>query len=111
MNKTPTERLAHLLEVEKTALLTGDFDTINAIMPEKEALAAEFDSANAADLSALSSALIRNGTLLAAAKDGVSAVLTTLQNQRNARMSLSSYDSKGNATTIAQPERGTERRF
>jgi hypothetical protein len=59
----------------------------------------------------LASALARNSTLFAAAREGVGTVLTTLNQQRAARTTLSSYDSSGKATQISQPKRGTERRF
>ncbi|MCF2871618.1 flagellar protein FlgN [Octadecabacter sp. G9-8] len=111
MSKTVTDRLARLLDAEREALLKGDFEAVEALMPEKEALANSFDETNAANLRLLSAALLRNSALLVAAKEGVSTVMTTLKKQRDARMTLSSYDSHGNATKISQPTRGTERRF
>lgn len=111
MGERAVDRLAHLLEVEKAALLSGDLQAVGTLTAEKEALAAGFENGTPGELRALSSALERNGVLLAAAKDGVSTVLETLRQQRDARMSLSSYDSSGKATKIEQPARGTERRF
>lgn len=111
MSKSAVQRLAHLLEVERTALLAGDFETISALVPDKEALASNFDGANAGELRALSASLARNEELLVAAKDGVSTVLSTLRQQKEARQTLSSYDSNGKATTITQKPSETERRF
>lgn len=111
MSKRAIERLGHLLEVERTALLAGDLEAVGALSTEKEALSAGFEKANQHELRAISHALTRNGALLAAAKDGVSTVLATLKQQRVARNSLSSYDSSGKSTTISQASRGTERRF
>ena len=111
MSKRAVERLSRLLDMEKAALICGDLEAVAALVPEKEALTAEFEGASTTELRLLSAALLRNGELLTAAKEGVSTVLTMLSQQRAARMSLSSYDSNGKATEIGQPVRGTERRF
>ncbi|HCP81627.1 MAG TPA: hypothetical protein DIT67_08550 [Octadecabacter sp.] len=105
------ERLARLLEVERLALLDGDFDAVSGLVAEKEVLSSQFNEANAAELRLLSSALARNSSLFAAAREGVTTVVTTLRQQHAARTSLLSYDSSGKATQISQPERGTERRY
>lgn len=111
MTKRAMGQLTHLLEVERAALLKGDFETVGALIPEKEALSTQFEDAGAADLRLLAAALAHNSTLFAAAREGVGAVLATLNQQRAARTTLSSYDSSGKATQISQPTRGTERHF
>ncbi len=111
MSKRAVSQLAHLLEVERAALLKGDFETVVALVAEKEALATQFEDAGTAELHTLSSALERNSALFSAAREGVGTVLKTLREQRAARTTLSSYDSSGKATQISRPERGTERRF
>ena len=111
MTKRAIDRLTHLLEVEREALLKGDFESLGALIEEKESLATQFDEANAAELRLLSTALAHNSILFAAAHEGVTTVVTTLRQQRAARTTLSSYDSSGKATQISQPERGTERRY
>jgi len=111
MSSRAIQRLRRLLEVERAALLDGDLDAIQDLAAEKETLVSEFTSVNSHDLGQLSGALARNGALLSAAQEGVSQVLTTLRNQREARETLSGYDSTGKATTISQRQHGTERRF
>lgn len=111
MSRRAVERLAQLLEVERKALLSGDFEELNALTEEKEALASQLEGASARDIHAVSAALKRNGEMLAASLEGVSTVLATLAQQRAARESLSSYDSGGNATRISSTSGGTERRF
>lgn len=111
MSKRALDRLSQILEIERTALLAGDLDAIDALCAEKEEIAATFDDSDGRDLQAISGALARNGALLAAARDGVTTVLTTLKDQRTARSTLSSYDSTGKATTISKTPHGTERRF
>lgn len=111
MTTRAIDRLTHLLEVERAALLLGDLEAVGALAEEKEALATSFEGTQSDDLAALSGALERNGALLAAAQQGVSTVLATLRNQRAARESLSTYDSAGKAKTIGQASQGTVRRF
>jgi hypothetical protein len=110
MTKT-VERLSRLLEIERTALLEGDFEKIGGLIEEKEALSTQFGNANAAELRLLSMALARNSTLFAAAHEGVANVVATLRQQRSARTTLSTYDSAGKATKISQTKSGTERRY
>lgn len=111
MSNSAAQKLARLLEVERAALLKGDFAAVGDLIEEKEALAAQFNDTNARDLRMLSTALAHNSALFAAARDGVNTVRSTLEKQRQARNTLSSYDSSGKATQISQPERMTERRY
>lgn len=111
MSKSVVDRLSHLIMIEREALLAGDLDAVGALAEEKEGLAQALEKVNSAELQALSSQLDHNGRLLAAAREGVVAVLTTLKNQREARSSLASYDSTGKATQISPVGGGTERRF
>lgn len=111
MTNRRIEKLSKLLDAERDALLAGDFEAVNALIPEKEALVTQFADAKAADLRVLSTALMRNSVLLTAAKEGVASVVSTLNQQRAARETLSSYDSSGKAKQIGQPTGRTERRF
>ncbi|MGJ8609775.1 MAG: hypothetical protein ACSHWY_01680 [Octadecabacter sp.] len=111
MSKGAVQKLTRLLEVEREALLDGDFAALGSLIEEKEALAGQFNETNARDLQILSTALSRNSALFAAAREGVNTVRSTLQKQRQARNTLSSYDSSGKATKISQPARMTERRY
>lgn len=111
MSRRAIQKLHQLLEVERAALLAGDLAAIKDLAIEKEALVRQFGDVNTAELSQLSGTLARNGALLAAAQDGVELVLTTLRNQKEARQTLSGYDSTGKATTISNRAHGTERRF
>jgi hypothetical protein len=105
------DRLARLLEIERLALLNGDFDAVSELLAEKEALSSQFNEANAAELRLLSTALTRNSGLFAAAGEDAANVVATLRQQHAARTTLSSYDSSGKATLISQPEHGTVRRY
>lgn len=111
MTKRAIEKLSRLLEIERSALIQGDLDKVMELIPEKEQLAQQFDGDNAVALKALSMKLSQNARLLAAARDGVSDVVTTLRRQRSARTTLSSYDQSGKPTQIVQSHSKTERRF
>ncbi len=111
MSKAAVERLTRILAAERHALLIGDLDAVAAMTPEKEDVARALEGAKGPDLRRLSAALAQNGALLTAARTGVGTVIATLQNQRVARTSLSSYDRSGKATTISKPVRGADRRF
>lgn len=111
MTKRAVDQLTQLLEVERVALLDGDLEAVNALIPQKEALASQFDDANAGDLTLLAAALAHNSRLFAAAHEGVMTVMTTLAQQKDARTTLSSYDASGKATQISRTGPGTERRY
>ena len=111
MSKRAATRLSQLLRIERDALLAGDLDTVGTLVEEKAALAEALRESDAVELRGLTADLNYNSRLLAAAREGVVAVLNTLQQQRKARNSLASYDSKGKATQISPSSGGTERRF
>lgn len=111
MTKRAAERLGALLEAERVALLAGDLVTVGELADQKDALVAEIDEGDSAELSKLAGPLARNAGLLAAARDGVTTVLTTLKQQRAARLTLSTYDSAGKPATITQHLGKTERHF
>lgn len=111
MSKRIVDRLSQLIMIEREALLAGDLDAVVALAEEKASMAQTLEQENAADLRILSSQLEHNGRLLAAAREGVATVLTTLKNQREARNSLASYDRTGRARQISPVGGGTERRF
>jgi len=104
-------QLIRLLDKERRALISGDLETVIGLTDEKRALADQLESADTVELQALSMKLAQNGRLLAAARDGVSDVATTLKKQREARTKLSGYDRTGKATTITGTPTKTERRF
>jgi len=104
-------RLKSLLEDERQALLAGDLERVGALIEEKVALTDHLEKAPLAELKSMSGLLNRNAALLAAAKDGVGDVVTTLRKQKAARTTLSTYDSAGRPAQISNTRSGTERRF
>ena len=111
MKQRPVDRLIRLLDEERAALIAGDLEKVVGMVGEKQKLADELETSRAVDLRFLSDRIDSNGRLLAAARDGVSDVVQTLKNHRQARTSLSSYDSSGKATTITGAPAKTERRY
>ncbi|MDA9207955.1 hypothetical protein N9O61_03625 [Octadecabacter sp.] len=111
MSRRAIDRLLRLLDLERSALLKGDLDTVAGLIGEKEELVTQFEETGSAELRALSFKLAQNGRLLEAAKSGVGDALTTVKKLRQARSSLSSYDRTGKATEIRQTPGSTDRRF
>lgn len=111
MPKRAIAKLKRVLDLERRALLSGDLEALEALVPEKEALAVTFEGADTTELNALSFKLAQNERLLAAATRGVAEVITTLEKQRTARRVLSTYDQSGNPTQIGSTPRATERRY
>ena len=111
MGRRAIDRLMRLLDLERSALIEGDLDTVIGLIPEKEELVTQFEGTGAVELKALSFKLTQNGRLLDAARSGVGDALTTMQKLKQARSSLSSYDRTGKATQITQTPGTTDRRF
>jgi len=111
MTTRAIERLTRLLEVERIALLEGDFETVGALIDEKEALVVSFGPENRNDLRLLSVALTHNSALFSASLEGVSTVVETMRQQSAARTKLSGYDSSGKPTEISRTTPATERRY
>lgn len=66
--------LADLLDRERAALLAGDLQALPALVRRKERLVAALAAGPPTALEQVAAALRRNQVLLAAARDGVSAV-------------------------------------
>lgn len=111
MSKRAIERLLQILDLERSALIKGDLETVAGFIPEKEELVTRFEETAPAELRALSFKLGQNGRLLEAARSGVGEAMTTMQKLRQARLSLSSYDRTGKATEIRQTPGTTDKRF
>lgn len=111
MSKRALDRLMRLLDLERSALIKGDLDTVVGLIPEKEQLVTKFEETGTPELRALSFKLAQNGRLLEAARSGVGDALTMMQKLKQARSSLSSYDRSGKATEIRQTPGSTDRRF
>jgi len=105
------EQLIRLLDKEREALMHGDLQAVISLTDHKRQLADQLENEDTIELRALSLKLAQNGRLLAAARDGVADVATTLKRQHDARTKLSGYDRSGQATTITGVPSQTERRF
>lgn len=111
MSKTVTERFLDLLRAEKAALRNGDYDALSELEAEKELLASKMDQIALRDLPRIGKALAHNATLLTAARSGVNDVVVALRKQHEARTTLTTYNSAGEAAQISRLSGGTERRF
>ena len=111
MGKRAVERLMRILDVERSALMQGDPDTVVSLIDEKENLVEQFGDVGSVELKALSFKLAQNGRLLDAARAGVNDAVSTMKKLNAARTSLSSYDRSGKATEIRPTSTSTDRRF
>ncbi len=82
--------LAQLLEEERSAILAGRWDALDALARRKEAALAD-----AGDLAPLAASLARNQALLAAALEGVREVGRRRAALASSRLGLVTYDARG----------------
>lgn len=97
--------LDHLLEIERKALLQGDFDAITGLVPEKERLIdtlTELQPSRPEALIDLQRKLARNGALFDSALEGIRAVASRLSTLRKLRRSLDTYDQSGRKTPLVE---------
>lgn len=116
-NLTPTEILTtldDLLEAERAALLSGDFDEVAALLERKTELIDALNSLGQAErptLEQLHHKVKRNHILLDGAMEGIRRVANRLADLRALRHSFDTYDSDGRRQTIeGQGQRHVEKR-
>ena len=99
-------RLAHLLEVERTALLEGDFEKVAELIEQKQKIISELRECPVAvgTLSPLRASLRRNQELFDHALAGIRNVAARLGDLNRARKSISTYDATGRKKSIAAPQ-------
>lgn len=104
--------LSDLLERERTAILSGAFDDLTQLAPEKERLlmALPDQDVGTGQLRTISAAVSRNQTLLAAAIEGVRSVRDRLDVVRKARDGFEAYDQSGSRSRVGAAKSGFERK-
>lgn len=108
------EALDELLEEERAALLSGNLDTIERLLAQKEGLIddlSRLDPSEAENLRGLSKKVGRNQVLLESAMDGIRAVSERLSEMRRLKTTLDTYDSSGTKHQIeVAKDRNLEKR-
>jgi len=108
------ETLSDLLEDERAALLKGDVDRLNRLADRKEALIIQVNSLKdlpQTTLTPLQEKLRRNHTLISHALDGIRAAAKRVEDMRQARESLQTYDQRGKLQKLtARGKRAIEKR-
>lgn len=104
--------LERLLERERRDLLAGDLTALAGHARQKARLAAQLEKtpAGEAALARIRAMAVRNGALLAAARDGVAAALHAVEGRRKAGADLATYDRAGRRNAIAGGQPGFEKR-
>ena len=99
----PLNSLASVLDAEEDALLTGDFDAIDALVPEKERLVGLANEASSQDEAAwkdVRQKITRNQKLLESAMNGVRTVALRMQELDRARNRFDTYDQTGQRQSV-----------
>lgn len=104
--------LSELLEKERAAILSGAFDDLTRLAPEKERLllALPEQDVGTGQLRRISAAVSRNQTLLAAAIEGVRNVTSRLDLVRRSRDGFDAYDQSGGRSRVGAARSGFERK-
>ncbi|WP_341367508.1 hypothetical protein [Yoonia sp. BS5-3] len=105
-------KMIELLDRERSAIRTADFDALGAISDEKVAL---FDSlatsgASRQNLAQIKRKVDENQTLLSAAISGVAAAQDRLSAVRHVREGLSIYDKSGQMAKVPTTRPGLEKK-
>lgn len=103
------DRLDRMLENERTALVSGDFQEIEARLEEKTALFDELatvERIEAANLTRVKEKAARNQALLDSAMEGIRMVANRMAEMRRIRENMSTYDSQGRRNRISTPGPG-----
>ncbi|MFD0859997.1 flagellar protein FlgN [Roseovarius aquimarinus] len=95
--------LDRLLDAERAALLTGDLDTVGALMRHKEDLLERLKAAgaDAPRPAKLAGKALRNQALLDGALEGIRTVAGRLTTLRRIRRTLETYDRTGRKSSIS----------
>ncbi|PYE84567.1 flagellar biosynthesis protein FlgN [Pseudoroseicyclus aestuarii] len=110
-----TDRALALLERERRALLSADWEALDRIAPLKARLAETLGAQPEAGLTPRRLAEIRraagrNGAIMTAAMEGLRDGARRLQEIRRAQSGFSSYDSAGRQARVASTRPGLEKR-
>ena len=104
MDKTETlDRLGDVLDAEEDALLVGDYDAVETMLPDKENLIGQLNDDPPEDEAALRwlrDKIARNQTLLDNAMNGVRTVATRMKELQRARDRFETYDQSGQRQSI-----------
>lgn len=95
------EALSDLLEDERAALLSGDLDRLETLLPQKIELVERLNAGSDDDpslLADLQSRIVRNQSLLQGAMDGIRSVSEHVNAARAVRATLTVYDGSGRTT-------------
>lgn len=108
----PIDALEDVLKRERSAIMAGDFDQLERLIPEKERLMPNLDKDPEAleKLQGLRDYSARNGELLSSMQSGITAAQERIQAMRAPKPALETYDDTGRKTVISKVETTQERR-
>lgn len=99
------ERLQSIVEAEREALLSGDFERLSQLLPDKEQALSELAEADnpPAALRRLRASVERNQALFDRTLAGIRSVVARIAELGEVRKSIGTYDSAGKRRTIEMP--------
>ncbi|MBO9413133.1 MULTISPECIES: flagellar export chaperone FlgN [unclassified Ruegeria] len=98
------QSLEEVLDLERSALIEGDLDRLNHMVPAKEKLIGainELDVFESEDLIRVQKKVERNQALLNSAADGIRAVAARMAELRRVRQEFSTYGADGQRNGFA----------
>jgi len=108
------KRLNALLDEERDAFLKGKLSDAADLLEAKENLVDQLNAnptASAEELEGLGVKMTRNQEIMSTALDGIRAVAQRLEQLRQVRSSLDTYDARGKRQSVSPlPERTMEKR-
>lgn len=112
-SKTLVGEVSDLLDEERQALLAGNMDKIEELLPKKLDLAERLSTADELEkqgLAELKPHALRNQELLNEALKGIKSVADRLAEMRRVRAQLDTYDANGRKQTFHTMQRSVEKR-
>lgn len=112
MTEAVPHRLLRILEEERQALLSGDFDQLGEFDKEKTELIESLESArpDAETLALLTNLVQRNLALADAARRGIQAVAERLKAVGQVQKSFETYTHDGARVSVPNKQHGLEKR-
>jgi len=107
---SPLLQLHHVLDLEKQALISADFDPLGDLLQQKEKLLGQLVTfgSSPALLRPIRAKMDENQALLAAAIKGVAAAGERLEALHNVQKTLSVYDDSGRVELVQQRKHNLE---
>lgn len=112
MADSPLQKLDHVLDLERRALISADFDPLGGLLAQKEILLGQVGAGRPTldQLRRTQAKMADNQALLAAAIKGVAAAGERLEALQNVQKTLSVYDDSGRVEFVQMRTHSLEKK-